>query len=101
MFAHFLENTGVHTDDREFGISLDDYYGGCFLTALDRTPDKCNRYHRHKIDSGTIDLNLKTNAHIMIWTYTYACIHMQYLLYIVGSIVIHGMDGKVSQMPPI
>ena len=22
MFAHFLENTGVHTDDREFGISL-------------------------------------------------------------------------------
>ena len=33
MFAHFLENTGVHTDDREFGISLDDHYGGSFLLA--------------------------------------------------------------------
>ena len=60
MFANFLENTGVHTDDREFGISLEDYYGGSFLLAWDRTPDKCNRYHRHKMDSGTIDINIKT-----------------------------------------
>ena len=56
MFTHFLENTGVHTDDREFGISLDDYYGDSFLLAW----DKWNRYHRHKMDSGTIDINLKT-----------------------------------------
>ena len=62
MFANFLENTGVHTDDREFGISLDDYYGGSFLIAWDRTPDKCNRYHRHKMESGTIDINLKTKT---------------------------------------
>ena len=62
MFANFLENTGVHTDDREFGISLDDYYGGSFLIAWDRTPDKCNRYHRHKMNSGTIDINLKTKV---------------------------------------
>ena len=59
-FANFLENTGVHTDDREFGISLEDYFGGSFLLAWDRTPDKCNRYHRHKMDSGTIDINIKT-----------------------------------------
>ena len=43
MFANFLENTGVHTDDREFGLTLDDYYGGSFLIAWDRTPDNCNR----------------------------------------------------------
>ena len=60
MFANFLENTGVHTDDREFGISMEDYYGGSFLLAWDRTPDKCNRYHRHKMGSGTIDINIKT-----------------------------------------
>ena len=40
--------------------SLNDYYGGSFLLAWDRTPDKCNRYHRHKMDSGTIDVNIKT-----------------------------------------
>ena len=39
MFANFLENTGVHMDVREFGISLKDYYGGIFLLAWDRTPD--------------------------------------------------------------
>ena len=61
MFANFLENTGVHTDDREFGISMEDYYGGSFLLAWDRTPDKCNRYHRHKMGSGTIDINIKTS----------------------------------------
>ena len=60
MFANFLENTGVHMDNREFGISLNDYYGGSFLLAWDRTPDKCNIYHRHKMDSGTIDVNIKT-----------------------------------------
>ena len=60
MFASFLDNTGVHTDDREFGISLEDYYGGSFLMAWDRTPDNCNRYHRHKMGSGTIDINIKT-----------------------------------------
>ena len=36
MFASFLDNTGVHTDDREFGISLDDYYGGSsFLPGIE------------------------------------------------------------------
>ena len=62
MFASFLDNTGVHTDDREFGISLEDYYGGSFLIAWDRTPDNCNRYHRHKMGSGTIDINIKTGT---------------------------------------
>ena len=62
MFASFLDNTGVHTDDREFGISLEDYYGGSFLLAWDRTPDNCNRYHRHKMGSGTIDINIKTGT---------------------------------------
>ena len=41
MFESFLDNTGVHTDDMEFGIFLEDYYGGSFLLAWNRTPDKC------------------------------------------------------------
>ena len=28
--------------------------------AWDKTPDNCNRYHRHKMGSGTIDINIKT-----------------------------------------
>ena len=62
MFANFLENTGVHTDDRDFGLTLDDYYGGSFLIAWDRIPDKCNRYHRHVMGGGNIDINIKTRT---------------------------------------
>ena len=47
---------------REFGISKSDYFGGCFLLAFDRTPDKCNRFHRHIMESGNIDVNLKTGT---------------------------------------
>ena len=50
MYANFLENTGISTDDREFGITMDDYYGGSFMLVLDRTPDKCKRFHRHITD---------------------------------------------------
>ena len=59
---NFIENTGVSIDDREFGISLEDYYGGSFLLAWDRTPDKCNRFHRHAMDSGSIDINIKLGS---------------------------------------
>merc|ERR1712082_201117 len=58
MYASFLENTGISTDDREFGITMDDYYGGSFILAWDRTQDKCNRFHRHISDSGAISINL-------------------------------------------
>ena len=62
LYASFLENTGVSTDDREFGISMTDYYGGNLLLVWDRSPDKCNRFHRHEMDSGSIDVNLKIRA---------------------------------------
>ena len=74
MFANFIENTGISTDDREFGISIEDYYGGSFLLAWDRTPDKCNRFHRHHMDSGSIDINLKlgtaltTGVFVIVYT---------------------------------
>ena len=60
MYASFLENTGISTDDREFGITMDDYYGGSFMLVWDRTPDNCNRYHRHTSDSESISINIKT-----------------------------------------
>ena len=62
MYANFLENTGVSNDDREFGITMKDYYGGSFMLVWDRTPDKCNRFHRHAMDSGSISINLKTRT---------------------------------------
>ena len=60
MYFNFLENTGVSSDDREFGVSMDDYYGGSFLLAFDRSMDKCNRFHRHIMESGSMDVNIKT-----------------------------------------
>ena len=59
MYNDFLENTGIATDDRDVWIDPIDYIGGNFLVAWDRTKDKCNRYHRHKIDSGSIDINIR------------------------------------------
>ena len=63
LYNSFLENTGVSAnEDREFGISLEAYYNGCFILAWDRTPDTCNHYHTHEMDSGSIDINLKTKT---------------------------------------
>ena len=61
-FSNFLYNRGINHEDREFGIYLDYYYGGSFLLAWDRTQDNCNRFHRHKMDSGTIDFKIKTEV---------------------------------------
>ena len=66
LYFNFLENTGVSTDDREFGITMKDYYGGSLILAFDRSPDKCNRYHRHPSDSGSMDINIKTKVPIPI-----------------------------------
>ena len=52
------------TDDREFGLTKEDYLGGSFLLAWDRTPDKCNRFHRHTMKGGTMDINLKTHTNL-------------------------------------
>ena len=62
MYAQFLENTGISIDDREIGISIEDYYGGSFILAWDRTQDKCNRFHRHMMESGSMSINIKTKT---------------------------------------
>ena len=62
LYAHFLENTGLSVDDREVGVSISDYYGGSFILAWDRTQDKCNRLHRHIMESGSISVNIKTKT---------------------------------------
>ena len=62
LYASFLENVGIGVDDRECGITYDDYYGGSFLLVWDRTQDKCNRFHRHQQASGSIDVHLKTKT---------------------------------------
>jgi hypothetical protein len=62
LYASFLENIGIGVDDRECGVTYDDYYGGSFLLVWDRTQDKCNRFHRHQQDSGSIDVHIRTKA---------------------------------------
>ena len=59
IYQHFLENSGIGIDDREFDISENDYFNGTFLLNFDFSPDLCNRYHRHIPNSGNIDVNLK------------------------------------------
>ena len=62
LYSHFLENSGVSIDDREIGLSSTDYFGGSFILAWDRTQDKCNRFHRHIMESGTMSVNIKTKT---------------------------------------
>ena len=62
LYASFLENIGIGVDDRECGVTYEDYYGGCFLLVWDRTKDKCNRFHRHQQESGSIDVHIRTKA---------------------------------------
>ena len=88
MFANFIENTGISTDDREFGISIEDYYGGSFLLAWDRTPDKCNRFHRHSMDSGSIDINLKLGTPLTVGVFV--------IVYATYSSDLRILNGKVD-----
>ena len=74
IYEHFLENTGIKTDDREFAVSKESYLDGSFLLVWDRTPDKCNRYHRHQMEGGTLDtnINLKTSVDDTLTVIIYA-----------------------------
>ena len=64
LYTDFLLNCGISNEDRDFGVSEKDYIGGCFLLAFDRSKEKCNRFHRHPHDSGTIDINLRTSTNL-------------------------------------
>ena len=64
LYTDFLLNTGVDNEDRDLGINLEDYIGGNFFIVFDRSKDKCNRYHRHPHDSGSIDINIRTKSNI-------------------------------------
>ena len=64
LYTDFLLNTGVDNEDRDFGITETDFTGGNFFLVFDRSKDKCNRYHRHPHDSGTIDINIRTKTNL-------------------------------------
>lgn len=59
LYDDFMVNSGVSNDDRDLWITPEDFIGGNFLVIFDRSFDKCNRYHRHPTDSGSIDINIK------------------------------------------
>ena len=64
LYSDFLLNTGIGNEDRDCGITEVDYTSGTFLLVFDRSKEKCNRYHRHPHDSGTIDINIRTRENL-------------------------------------
>ena len=60
-----MKSVGIdNLDDRDIGINLNDYLGGCFIVGFDRTIDKCNRFHTHTTTGGIIDLHLKLHTNL-------------------------------------
>ena len=64
LYTDFLLNTGIGDEDRDCGITEREFIGGSFLLVFDRSKHKCNRYHRHPHDSGTIDINIRTRQNL-------------------------------------
>ena len=64
LYSDFLLNLGIASEDRDCGISPSDFIGGNFLLVFDRSKEKCNRFHRHPHDSGSIDINIRTRTNL-------------------------------------
>jgi|TARA_B110001454_G_scaffold29025_2_gene28369 hypothetical protein len=64
LYTDFLNNLGIANEDRDCGISETDFLGGNFFVVFDRSKEKCNRFHRHPADSGSIDINLRTRTNL-------------------------------------
>ena len=64
-YSSMLKSVGIDDlDDRDIGITLNDFLGGCFIIGFDRTIDKCNRFHTHPTNRGSIDLYLKLHSNL-------------------------------------
>ena len=64
LYTDFLNNLGIANENRDCGISETDFLGGNFFVVFDRSKEKCNRFHRHPADSGSIDINLRTRTNL-------------------------------------
>ena len=64
LYTDFLNNLEIAIEDRDCGISETDFLGGNFFVVFDRSKEKCNRFHRHPADSGSIDINLRTRTNL-------------------------------------
>ena len=64
LYTDFLINLGIENEDRDCGISESDFLGGNFFVVFDRPKEKCNRFHRHPADSGSIDINLRNRTNL-------------------------------------
>ena len=64
LYSSFLENTGIgQFEDITHGIKLEDYYGGFFVLAWDRTPLKLNGLFTSQYnESGSMNINLRTRS---------------------------------------
>ena len=64
-YSSLLKSVGIDNhDDRDIGITLNDFMSGCFIIGFDRTIDKCNRFHTHTMGGGSIDIYLKLHTNL-------------------------------------
>ena len=62
LYTDFLLNTGISNEDRDCGLHEGDFLGGSFFLIFDRSKDKCNRFHRHLSDAGSLDVSIRTRT---------------------------------------
>ena len=63
ILFQFLRNTGgSHLESQSVNLTFEEYYGGNFFLAWDRTKSRDNRFRKTLPDSGSMSLNLKAEA---------------------------------------
>ena len=64
-YNSLLKSVGIDShDDRDIGLALYDFIDGSFIIGFDRTIDKCNRFHTHVTNGGSIHLFLKLHTNL-------------------------------------
>ena len=59
----FLKNTGANfLNSQAVNLTYEEYYGGSFMLAWDRTKSRDNRYRKSQPDTGSISLNIKSSV---------------------------------------
>jgi len=56
--AGLYQNTGMFKTDRGCCVSATGFANGQTMFAFDLTPDRCNSFHLHRSETGTIDIEL-------------------------------------------
>lgn len=61
-YRAFFDNTGIGTDNINSNMNPNLFKSGATLFAFDLTPDRCNSFHWHKQEKGTIGIDFRFKA---------------------------------------